>query len=245
MSKQFSSVWTRPTRRPKAAGLSREQIVAAAIELLDAEGLAALSMRKLGARLDAGATSLYWHVATKDDLLELALDEFWGTLELGDPTVPWREFVTAFAHELRRGLVAHPWAASLVGQLPSMGPKALRLTDRLHRAFMAAGFTGTDVALASGTVLCFVLGQVIPELAWTRMGADQRTHDQLVEQVLDLAADYPEMVAEYRASPKIPLAAAREVAFDFGLVCALDGLAARLRRPGGVDGERVRAATEG
>ncbi|MGW4366568.1 hypothetical protein ACWEKT_13070 [Nocardia takedensis] len=82
-------------------------------------------------------------------------------------------------------------------------------------------------------------------LYWTRMGADQRTHDELVEQVLDLAADYPEMVAEYRASPNIPLAAAREVAFDFGLVCALDGLAARLRRPGEVDGERVRAATEG
>ena len=85
MTKQFSSVWTRPPRPAKTSGLGRDQIVAAVVELLDAEGLDALSMRKLGAKLNAGATSLYWYVANKDELLELALDEVWGLVDTPEP----------------------------------------------------------------------------------------------------------------------------------------------------------------
>src|ERR687893_1971585 len=87
-----SSVWTRPRRaRGGQPALSREQIVRAAIEILDAEGAAGLSMRRLGTRLGSGATSLYWHVAHKDELLELAVDEVLGEVyvpEAGD--TPWR-----------------------------------------------------------------------------------------------------------------------------------------------------------
>ena len=68
------SVWTRP-REPEQPALSRAAIVREAITMLDADGIEALSMRKLGAALNAGATSLYRHVATKDELMELAVDE--------------------------------------------------------------------------------------------------------------------------------------------------------------------------
>ncbi|WP_280294488.1 TetR family transcriptional regulator, partial [Nocardia abscessus] len=61
-----------PPRGPPRRG------VAVGIKFTDAEGLEALSMRKLGAKLGAGATSLFWHVSNKDELLELVLDEFWG-----------------------------------------------------------------------------------------------------------------------------------------------------------------------
>nr|WP_269781650.1 TetR/AcrR family transcriptional regulator C-terminal domain-containing protein [Nocardia bovistercoris] len=174
--------------------------------------------------------------------MELVLDEFWGTLDILEPEqASWREVVTSFAHGLRHAMIAHPWSASLVGHLPSMGPNSLRLTDRLRRTFVRAGFTGIDVYLASGTVMCFVLGQVIPEIAWrTTLGGDDDARDALIEQTLELAGDYPEMVAEYRAAPPIHDATAREIAFDFGLVCALDGLAARLRQPG----ENYGASTE-
>jgi len=74
-TRPIPSVWTRDREQP---ALSRAAIVREAIAMLDAEGTEALSMRKLGARLNAGATSLYRHVASKDELMELALDEVAG-----------------------------------------------------------------------------------------------------------------------------------------------------------------------
>src|SRR5690242_3117266 len=95
-----NSVWTRPPRsRGGQPTLSREQIVHAAVELLDEKGLDGLSMRRLGSRLAAGATSLYWYVATKDDLLELALDEVMGEIEIPDTdAADWRTAASAVAH---------------------------------------------------------------------------------------------------------------------------------------------------
>ncbi|MET7771026.1 TetR/AcrR family transcriptional regulator [Nocardia sp. NPDC005366] len=232
MSKQFSSVWTRETRQPKASGLRRDQIVTAAVAILDADGLPALSMRKLGTKLDAGATSLYWYVANKDELLELALDEFWGTLDSAEPgQVSWREVITTFAYGFRAALHAHPWAASLIGQLPSIGPNALRLTERLRRAFIEAGFTGTDIYLASSVVISFVLGQIIPELAWAHtFGDDEPDREELLDDLVEVARDYPEMIADFRATAQVNPGVARAMAFDFGLCCVIDGLDARLRQ---------------
>jgi AcrR family transcriptional regulator len=88
-----SSVWLegggRAPRTRKAdqpAGLDRERITAAAVRLLDAEGLAKFSMRRLAAELNVTAMSVYWYVDTKDDLLELAIDAVFGELTLPDPS---------------------------------------------------------------------------------------------------------------------------------------------------------------
>ncbi|WP_069161784.1 TetR/AcrR family transcriptional regulator [Nocardia altamirensis] len=231
MTKQFSSVWLREPRQPKASGLHRDQIVEAAVALLDAEGLEALSMRKIGAKLGAGATSLYWYVANKEELLELALDEFWGMVETPESDdAPWREVLTTFAYNFRATMRAHPWSAGLVGRLPSMGPKALRVTDRLRRAYYSAGFRGIDIYMASGTVLCFVLGQVTPEIAWTKAYGDAEFDTEGALEMMDrVAEDYPEIRADYRATTPTDAATARAMAFDFGLLCVLDGLEARLR----------------
>ncbi|MEV5837019.1 TetR/AcrR family transcriptional regulator C-terminal domain-containing protein [Nocardia sp. NPDC052112] len=232
MTKQFSSVWTREPRQPKAAGLRREQIVATALEVLDAEGLGALSMRKLGAKLDAGATSLYWHVANKDELLELTLDEIWGLVHIPDPDrTSWREVATTFAYNFRRTMLDHPWVATLIGSMPSVGPKAFELSDRLRRTFISAGFSGIDVYLASGTVMSYVLGQVIPEIAAEKVFGDKGLDAKMVLDAMDtLAADYPEMLADYRETLPTEPRTARAMAFDFGLLCMLDGLESRLRK---------------
>ncbi|MFF0455928.1 TetR/AcrR family transcriptional regulator [Nocardia africana] len=229
MTKPFSSVWTRQPRPPRRSGLTRDQIVAATVELLDADGLEALSMRKLGARLNAGATSLYWYVANKDELLELALDEVWGLVETPDPDrASWREVFTTFAYSLRATIRSHPWAASLLGQLPSVGPNAFALTDRLRRTCVRAGFDGTDVYLASALVMSFILGQVIPELTYRKAVGGEVDHRSVLASIDQLAADYPQLLADYRdALPQDP-EVARALAFDFGLVCVLDGMAARL-----------------
>src|SRR3569623_2659091 len=103
------TVLLRPQRaRTGQPGLSRVQIVRASLELLDADGIAGLSMRRLGTRLGSGATSLYWYVNTKDELLDLCIDEC-----LGEVHVPagedWRESLRTAARALRDMVLRHPW----------------------------------------------------------------------------------------------------------------------------------------
>ncbi|MFF0490545.1 TetR/AcrR family transcriptional regulator [Nocardia sp. NPDC004068] len=232
MSKPFASVWLRPQRQPRTSGLRREQIVAAAVELLDAEGLDALSMRKLGAKLGAGATSLYWYVANKDELLELALDEAWGEVGVPDPAqASWREVATTMAYRLRATMLAHPWMIALIGRLPSVGPHSFALADGMRRTFLRAGFTGMDVHFANSALISYVLGQVVPDVALTQAGGriEDYDFDTVKGALTELAgADYPDLVAEYDAAGSRDPATARALAFDFGLICVLDGLNARL-----------------
>jgi AcrR family transcriptional regulator len=234
MTKQFSSVWTRAPRAANGRqGLSRDQIVAAAMELLDAEGLDALSMRKLGAKLDAGATSLYWHVANKDELLELVLDRIWAEVSYPDSEeTPWRQALGDYAYSLRRTLRAHPWAATLCVRMPNVGPNAFRIAEGMRRTMTGMGFAGMDLYVAGGVVTCYVLGQVIPELSFRQAtGGEEPDIDSMREAIETLAGDYTELAADYREMiPENP-DAARAMAFDFGLLCILDGLAARVPRP--------------
>src|SRR6516165_1807108 len=91
----------RPARRRREP-ISREAIVKAAIQLLDREGLAALSMRRLGEELGAGAASLYWHVGSKDGLLDLVLDELIGEGKIPDPDPEhWQEQLKQVARDQR------------------------------------------------------------------------------------------------------------------------------------------------
>ena len=104
-TEEYTSVWTRPKRgrRREQPALSQDQIVAEAIKLLDADGLEALTMRKLGAALGAVATAVYWHVANKDELLELVVDEVYGEIEV--PAVSgqgeWRAAAESSARSFR------------------------------------------------------------------------------------------------------------------------------------------------
>ncbi|MFF3225525.1 TetR/AcrR family transcriptional regulator [Nocardia suismassiliense] len=231
MTKQFTSVWIREPRQPKTSGLRLDQIIGAAVELLDAEGLESLSMRKIGAKLGAGATSLYWYVANKDELLEWVLDEFWGMVQVPEPEqAPWREVLTTFAYNFRAALREHPWGATLIGQLPSLGPNALRLTDQLRRAYVGAGFRGVDIYFASGTVMSYVLGVVTPEIAWRKTYGDMEIdRDTIVQTMEGVAEDYPELLADYQEATPEDTEVSRAMAFDFGLLCLLDGLQHRLR----------------
>src|SRR5262249_47780549 len=83
----FQSIWLRPERpsRRSHSALSREQIVRAAIEVADAEGIEAVTMRRIATELGVGTMSLYWHVPTKDNLLELMRDALMGEVQMPDP----------------------------------------------------------------------------------------------------------------------------------------------------------------
>ncbi|MFJ9934166.1 TetR/AcrR family transcriptional regulator [Streptomyces virginiae] len=170
-----TSVWlvARPTppgrRRTEApSGLDRERITAATVRLLDAEGLARFSMRRLAAGLGVTAMSLYWYVDTKHDLLELALDRALGDLSLGEPALPagsggptetgWPGGLKCLAREYRRVLADHPWVAPLSAAYPNIGPHARAFDAALQRLMDATGLVGTTRTGAQLAVRQFLHG---------------------------------------------------------------------------------------
>ncbi|MGV9777362.1 TetR/AcrR family transcriptional regulator C-terminal domain-containing protein [Streptosporangium sp. NPDC003464] len=236
MKQHFTSVWTREPRTSRSPALSRDQIVRAAMELLDAEGLDALSMRRLGARLGSGATSIYWHVANKDELLELVMDEVFGKVPLPDPSViGWRDTASVFAYGLRATLLAHPWAAALIGTRPALGPNAMELAAQLLRTFTLAGFKGLEQDYASSALMSYVLGATTPELTWRRITntGEMSTEEALATMrplVKQASRNHPELAARHAKyyGTEIDVETTRLLSFDFGLMCFLDGLQARL-----------------
>ncbi|RCG32835.1 TetR/AcrR family transcriptional regulator [Sphaerisporangium album] len=196
----------------------------------------ALSMRKLGARLGAGATSIYWHVSNKDELLELVLDEVYGEVRIPELTEPasWRDAAAVFAYGMRQAMLKHPWMVPLLGVLPSFGPNALAVNNTLMTAFEEAGFTGKTLDYAVGAVVSYTLGATTPEVTWLNMvarseaGADEWLTN-LMRQVEVAAADYPDMLARYSTEDFSDMGVAKSLTFDFGLVAMLDGLEVRLR----------------
>jgi AcrR family transcriptional regulator len=129
----------RPSRRRRDP-ISRDAIVTAAIGLLDREGLAALSMRRLAQELGAGAASLYWHVGSKDGLLDLVLDEVIGEGKIPDPDPEhWQEQIKQVARDQRAASLRHPWVVRIsIGRIP-MGPNALRYSERILAILRAGG----------------------------------------------------------------------------------------------------------
>ncbi|WP_188194596.1 TetR/AcrR family transcriptional regulator C-terminal domain-containing protein [Nonomuraea sp. SYSU D8015] len=229
-AKQFTSVWTREPRKTTSPGRTREVIVQAAVELLDEEGLDGLSMRKLGAKLSAGATSLYWYVANKDELLELAYDEMWGELKVPDPEeVGWREAASVLAYSMRQAMLRHPWAASLVGRLPALGPNAIQTAGRMREVFAAAGFKGMDVDYAVNTLNSYVFGITLPEIAFNKaMAGHEYDPEHMRTMVRRAARDFPDMLERVNMDAYDNPDTVRAVAFDFGLLSVLDGLERRL-----------------
>ena len=234
--RSYPSVWTRPPRKERST-LTREQIVSEAVRLLDSEGIEALSMRKLAARLEAGATSIYWHVANRDELIDLIIDEIYGELEVPDPddTPDWRPAVRRVAHDMRSGILRHPWMVSVLDHLAAvhMGPNATRLSERLIGLFQNAGFELREAERALSTVSAYVIGSAMAEAAFRNwlVRHGQSEQDWLAEsqRVAERATEnYPrlrELVAGYEG---VDVQKTMDEDFDYGLDCVLDGLQARL-----------------
>jgi AcrR family transcriptional regulator len=148
----------------RPSGLDRARITAATVRLLDAEGLAKFSMRRLAAELDVTAMSVYWYVDTKDDLLELALDAAFGEIRPADPgpaasaPADWREELRALAVAYRALLVRHPWLSSLAGTFLNIGPHAVEFQLAVQRLVRRTGLSAAGQAGALSAVFQFVYG---------------------------------------------------------------------------------------
>jgi AcrR family transcriptional regulator len=132
-----------PVRGPKPR-ISLADIVAAGVFIADAEGLAALSMRKVASRLGVGAMSLYTYLPGRSELVELMIDWVYGEHQIPDAKFPWRRRVEQWARETWRIYGAHPWLLDYnMARLP-IGPKVLDVSEVLYAALRDAGFEGAE-----------------------------------------------------------------------------------------------------
>ncbi len=138
--------------------------MAAAIRLMDAEGLGALSMRRIADQLGTGAASLYWHVGSKDGLLDLVFDEIIGELTTPDPDPRrWREQIKDVARAQRAISLRHPYVVQIsIGRIP-MGPNALRYSERTLAILRAAGLPPRLAVQGSHLLISTVNGFTLDE----------------------------------------------------------------------------------
>lgn len=161
-------IWARPQRAAKGPtpSRSREQIAAAAVELADARGLEAVSMRRVATGLGIGTASLYGYVDSKDELYDLMVD--WVEGEDGPPpplSGDWRADLSGLAHRIRQSILQHPWMASVAAGRPNFGPNSLAWTEHGLAAMDCLGLDIDDMLIGSEILHAFVRGVVMRELA--------------------------------------------------------------------------------
>src|SRR5215213_1798412 len=202
--------------------LSRERILAAALDLADENGIESLTMRKLGETLGFEAMSLYNHVANKDDLLDGMIDLVLAETETPSTDEDWDAAVRASALSVHHALGRHPWACNLLMAPGRVRPARLRYMDSLLGRLREAGFSADTTYHAYHVLDAHIFGFSM----W------QTSHTYDATQVADMVAAYERMIPadEYpylheHAEQHMTEGPHRELsAFDFGLDLILDGL---------------------
>jgi AcrR family transcriptional regulator len=222
-------VWERPEPpdRPVLAPLSRERIVAAAIGLADADGLAAVSLRKVAAALDVGPMRLYGYIDTKEELLELMLDAVHAEIRpAGDG---WRQVLRSLAEATRQAAHQHEWFADLIGGRPQLGPNTLASGDAVVAAM--GGVDLDTVVPAVAAVNAYVVGAVRREIAERRAerasGMDIKEFQAAFGPYLSrtfATGRYPALATVVRDGPHLTA----DETFQTGLDYLLDGIEARI-----------------
>jgi AcrR family transcriptional regulator len=143
----------------KRRGLSPEAIIEAAIRLADAEGLEAVSIRRVAAELDGRAMSLYDHFASKRELLASMTDEVVGEMLVSHPLPKgWREAVAVSARTMYATYASHPWAIFAAAERVGPGPNGVKLAKQMARALTTLPLEHGDVWQVQGIVNDYVIG---------------------------------------------------------------------------------------
>jgi AcrR family transcriptional regulator len=240
-------VWLRPDRprRGPQPPLTREQIATTAIRLADADGVHGVTMRRVAAELGCGTMSLYRHVRSKDELLDVMIDAVAGAEAPAPPgtaspsTGPsgdWRADVATMARAMRNAFLRHPWLVQVTPRRPLLGPNVLAQIDFLLSAVDGLGLGIDEMVSVIRTVDSFVRGHAQTELAeqqWRRPWAeldDAEWHREALPYVQHIVESgrYPyftRMIAEADDFPD------PDATFEWQLQRVLDGLAHAIAAP--------------
>ncbi|MFZ2624428.1 MAG: TetR/AcrR family transcriptional regulator C-terminal domain-containing protein [Propionibacterium sp.] len=141
--------------------LSKQDVVDAALGILDEYGLADLTMRRLADNLRVQASALYWHVANKQTLLAELVRTI--LADLPDPSGPWRPGLARWSGQLRERLLWHRDSADLVSSMRAIGLAATDLDEAPAALLRADGLDAGQASLAAQTLVHLVLGHVYEE----------------------------------------------------------------------------------
>jgi TetR/AcrR family tetracycline transcriptional repressor len=223
----------RSERRRKRRTLDQNQVVRAALALLDEVGLDALTMRRLADRLDVKAASLYRHVRNKDELLALLGDEISAEIPMPRSDGSWRDQLIESGWNVRRGLIAHRDGARVLASTPPAGPRRLRHVEAILRILRAAGLSDRDAARAAYHLNNFVTefaadeGRLATYVATVPGASRRKILAEVRRQFRSLPKDeYPTIVALADHLTED----AQDELFQFGIDMCLRGIQALAKR---------------
>jgi AcrR family transcriptional regulator len=143
------------------------------VALLDEGGVDRLTMRGLAQRLQVSATALYWHVTSREDVLDLAFDHIFEQVHIPECSSEWTRDVEQLVLGWHAAMLQHPWSPSLVGR-PMLGPNVLARTEFLQAALARGGLTGHSLAVATHLLANYAIGAALVEATW------QQGHDPTI-----------------------------------------------------------------
>ncbi|GAB2812700.1 TetR/AcrR family transcriptional regulator C-terminal domain-containing protein [Actinocorallia aurea] len=145
---------------PRPRSLTPDRISEAALAVIDAEGLAALSMKAVAARLGMGAMSLYRYVADRAELEELVVERVMADVDTEVPEGPWRERIAVLAERVRAAVARHPNALPLTAAHRDGSPSLARWSEAVLAVLTGAGFTGADRVVALRALVAYLVGAI-------------------------------------------------------------------------------------
>ena len=229
-------------RRGRRPGLTVARVVETGIAMADAEGLDAVSMRRVAQELGVVPMTLYTYVPDKNALLDLMLDRLYLAMPRAElPDRPWRERLAAIAEENHRLYTEHPWAASLPASRPPLGPGLMAKYEHELRAFDGCGLDDVErdssLAFLIGFVQAAARSEVDVRTAATRSGVTDYAWWSERGPIFQMVFDTHRFPTATRvgAAAGEALGAAYDPghAYTFGLQLVLDGLAVLIERRGG------------
>lgn len=224
----------RERERPSRPVVTVAKIVRTAIQIADAEGIDALSMRRIATEMGSGTTSLYRHVTNKDELIDLMVEAVHGEHPLPEPGQRhWRAELADWARQSRATMLRHPWLVQQASRRTALGPNVIAKFDHLLGVLGRVTEDATLATMASEALNAHVLGEVTVELAdleaQRRTGMTetewQESMGAYVTQVVE-SGRYPHFNRRILESDN-PDADRR---FEFSLECLLAGIEAMFQR---------------
>ncbi|MEV5532924.1 TetR/AcrR family transcriptional regulator [Streptomyces prunicolor] len=208
--------------RPRKPLLSTDRIVETARVLVDAEGLAAVSTRRLAAELGVSGPSLYNHFRTKDQILEAVADSVSAQVDLSmfSDGRDWRTALRDWAVSYRSALRDHPNIVPVLATGPGRRPAGLRLADAVYGGMVDAGWPPAQATSIGALMRYFIMGSALGSFAGGFVD-DESAYDP---------ADYPHLGQAHLLADQQEKVDER--AFEVGLAALLDGLAGQFEEMG-------------
>lgn len=214
-------------------GLSLEQVVSAAIEVADADGLESLSMRRVADRLGVGTMTLYRYVPGKAVLFDIMVDRVSAEVHYDDGHDGWRLRLEQVARVNRALFERHPWLLTPIPRRPPLGPGVIAKYDAELRAVEGIGLTDVEMDSVLTLVLGYVRDATASHLEWKKLSEAAEQSDD--EWWTTLAPHLDRLLDRERYSVAVRVGTAAtmhyegvhdaEHAFEFGLQRILDGIA--------------------